>query len=132
MKTLFFHRRAGKRNVTVCAISIDGMLYFHAAKCMATDHFSRKIGNSIALGRLKRGRCLYSVKDQKGNFEILSRIIAKDVASNGEVLKEAGRFVIMPETVVTKNTVLVEGSTPEEMQSRETIIRYLQPKAHGN
>lgn len=132
MKTLFFHRRTGKKNVTVCAISIDGILYFNAAKCMSTDQFSRKVGNSIALGRLKKGRCLYSVKDQKGNFEILSRIIAKNVASNGEVLKEAGRFVIMPETVATKSTALVEGSTPEGTQKAETVIRYLQPEAYGN
>ena len=81
---------------TDCRVSVvgkhtDGMLNIAVSRCSKKDNFNRKIGRSIAEGRLKRGYFFSQIPidecDSKAFVEI-AKTVANEVCSSMIVKKE--------------------------------------------
>lgn len=74
---------------------------------------------------------MYCVKDGRGHFQVIAKRIAKAVASNGETLKQAGKFFYVPETpeVGTISATSTVTDIPVKAHAEPMEGRYLQPEA---
>jgi len=74
MKTLFCHPKfESSERFTVAGIVEDSTLKIGVALCSSRDKFQKKIGRSIAEGRIKAGKQLFDISIDYNSFKEVSQ-----------------------------------------------------------